>query len=192
MVLASGSPRRNELLSNLGLDYEVHPSQLDEPAPRPGESSLEYTMRLAELKTMDVAKDFPDKVVLGADTIVALNDVIMGKPKDEKDAFAMLSRLSGKTHQVVTGFCVVMPGGAPANYGVATDVDMRISTEAELRSYIKTGESMDKAGAYAIQGIGTFLVKAIHGSYSNVVGLPVARVLEVLSGKGVVKPNFEL
>ncbi|MDD3313421.1 Maf family protein [Pseudodesulfovibrio sp.] len=189
LVLASGSPRRRELLADLGLEFEVCPSALPEPAPLPGEPSLDYVRRMAELKTHDVAALFPDRTVLGADTIVVLGGEIMGKPKDQADALAMLTRLSGMTHQVVTGFCAILPGGEAVTQSVCTDVDMRVSGEAELRSYIATGEPMDKAGAYAIQGVGTFLVTAIRGSYTNVVGLPVARVLETLASWGVIVPR---
>lgn len=127
--------------------------------------------------------------MLGADTIVVLEDAIMGKPKDAAHALAMLTRLSGRTHQVVTGFSISLQNGECVSQSVSTDVDMRVSGEAELKSYIATGEPMDKAGAYAIQGIGTFLVTAIRGSYTNVVGLPVARVLEIMNASGVVVPR---
>ncbi|MEF2231964.1 MAG: Maf family protein [Pseudodesulfovibrio sp.] len=192
LVLASGSPRRRELLSDLGLEFHVEPSPLPEPAPLPGEAASDYARRMAELKTRDVAARFPDSTVLGADTIVVLDGAIMGKPKDANDALAMLSRLSGRTHQVVTGFTVILPDGATVSQSVSTDVDMRVSGEAELKSYVATGEPMDKAGAYAIQGVGTFLVTAIRGSYTNVVGLPVARVLEILLDRNVVIPRSGL
>jgi septum formation protein len=180
IVLASGSPRRRELLADLGLDFEVAPSRAEEPAPLPGEPPADYAARMAEMKTLEVATRFPDRFVLGADTIVVLGDRIMGKPIDDAHALAMLTALSGQTHQVITAFCLMMPGHDALTRAVTTDVDMRASTRAELRAYIATGEPMDKAGAYAIQGVGTFLVTAIRGSYTNVVGLPVARVLEVL------------
>lgn len=180
IILASGSPRRRELLGDLGLDFEVHPSQANEPAPLPNENPKEYAMRMAEMKTRDVATYFTGKTVLGADTIVVLDQQIMGKPKDEADALTKLTALSGKTHQVISAFCIVCPNGKVISKAISTDVDMRVSSEAELKSYIATGEPMDKAGAYAIQGVGTFLVTAIRGSYTNVVGLPVARVLDEL------------
>lgn len=180
IILASGSPRRRELLGDLGLDFEVHPSQSEEPAPMSGEAPEEYAMRMAEMKTKDVAKLFSDMVVLGADTIVVLDQQIMGKPKDEADALDKLTALSGQTHQVISAFCIILPNGRTITKAVSTDVDMRSSGEKELKAYIATGEPMDKAGAYAIQGIGTFLVTAIRGSYTNVVGLPVARVLDEL------------
>jgi len=185
IILASGSPRRRELLSDLGLTFEVVPSTMEEPKPEPGEGSTAYALRMAEMKTRDVAKDHPGATVIGADTIVVLNDRIMGKPKDEADALEMLSALSGNTHQVVTAFCIVLPDGNAVTQAVSTDVDMRVSGKAELKSYIATGEPMDKAGAYAIQGIGTFLVTGIRGSYTNVVGLPLARVLETLLERGI-------
>lgn len=188
IILASGSPRRRELLADLGLDFEVHPSAADEPQPDENEKPLDYAKRMAELKTLDVAKSFTGKVVLGADTIVVLGDEIMGKPADESDALAKLTALSGKTHQVISAFCLVLPDGSTITEAVTTDVDMRTSSEAELLGYIATGEPMDKAGAYAIQGVGTFLVTAIRGSYTNVVGLPVARVLEALLKCGAVTP----
>lgn len=189
IVLASGSPRRRELLSDLGLTFDVHPSPLEEPAPKAGETPAAYVLRMAELKTLDVAARFRGATILGADTAVVLGERIMGKPQSKLDALDMLTTLSGATHQVVTGFCVVLPDGKILSESVSTDVDMRVSTEGELMSYIETGEPMDKAGAYAIQGIGTFLVTAIRGSYTNVVGLPLARVLEMLLDRGVVVPG---
>jgi septum formation protein len=189
IVLASGSPRRRELLADLGLAFDVHPSPLDEPAPESGESPADYVLRMAEMKTMDVAGRFRGATVIGADTAVVLGNRIMGKPESRLDALDMLAALSGRTHQVVTGFCVVLPDGGAVTGAVSTDVDMRVSTEAELMAYIRTGEPMDKAGAYAIQGVGTFLVTGIRGSYTNVVGLPVARILEVLLSRGIIVPR---
>ena len=189
IVLASGSPRRRELLADLGLDFDVFPSRVEEPAPLPGEPPADYACRMAEIKTLDVAGQHPGRTVLGADTIVVLDKRIMGKPIDGQDALEMLTALSGNTHQVVTAFCLAGPDGETVTQAVSTDVDMRTSGEAELKSYIATGEPMDKAGAYAIQGIGTFLVTGIRGSYTNVVGLPLARVLEVMISWGVVAPQ---
>lgn len=189
IILASGSPRRRELLGDLGLNFEVHPSKAEEPKPFTDEEPEAYAKRMAEMKTKDVAAHFAGKPVLGADTIVVLDRHIMGKPTDEADALSMLSSLSGKTHQVITGFCLVLPNGETITQTVSTDVDMRVSGESELKSYIATGEPTDKAGAYAIQGIGTFLVTGIRGSYTNVVGLPVARVLDTLIEQKIVTPR---
>nr|WP_321514222.1 Maf family protein [uncultured Pseudodesulfovibrio sp.] len=187
IVLASGSPRRRELLADLGLEFTVHPSPLEEPAPELNEPPQDYVKRMAELKTLDVARLYTGQTVIGADTIVVLKDRIMGKPKDVAHALEMLTALSGKTHQVITGFCMVMPDGSDITKAVSTDVDMRNSTDEELRAYIATGEPTDKAGAYAIQGVGTFLVTAINGSYTNVVGLPVARILQILLQNSLIK-----
>jgi septum formation protein len=189
IVLASGSPRRRELLSDLGLTFDVHPSPLEEPLPEPDESPAAYVLRMAELKTLDVAARFRGATIIGADTAVVLGSRIMGKPQSKLDALEMLTALSGTTHQVVSGFCVVLPDGKTLSEAVSTDVDMRESTEGELMSYIETGEPEDKAGAYAIQGMGTFLVTAIRGSYTNVVGLPVAKVVEVLVRSGIIVPG---
>lgn len=188
IVLASGSPRRRELLTDLGLTFTVHPSPLEEPKPETNESPLDYVKRMAKLKTLDIARHYTGQTVLGADTIVVLNDRIMGKPVDDSHALEMLTTLSGDTHQVITGFCMVMPDGIRITKAISTDVDMRSSTEMELKGYIATGEPADKAGAYAIQGIGTFLVTAIRGSYTNVVGLPVARVLDELLAAKIIAP----
>jgi len=180
IVLASGSPRRKELLRGLGLDLTIQPSTLDEPLPEDGETPQEYALRMAEMKTRDVANQHPKATVIGADTIVVLNDRIMGKPHNEEDALSMLKALSGEKHQVITAFCIVLSNGKIVTQPVVTDVYMRESSEKELLGYIATGEPVDKAGAYAIQGIGTFLVKDIEGSYTNVVGLPLAEVIETL------------
>ncbi|BDQ32810.1 Maf family protein [Pseudodesulfovibrio portus] len=190
IILASGSPRRRELLSDLGLEFTVEPSSAEEPLPNPGEKPLEYVLRMAEMKTLDVARNHQGMTILGADTIVVLENRIMGKPSGKLDALDMLTALSGQTHQVVTGFCLVLPDGSRLSRAVSTDVDMRVSTEAELMGYIETGEPMDKAGAYAIQGIGTFLVTAIRGSYTNVVGLPLSRVLDALLSQGIAVTRY--
>lgn len=186
IVLASGSPRRRELLKDIGLEFDVHPSTLDEPRPEAGEDSIHYAKRMAEMKTRDVAHNYRNATVLGADTIVVLDNQIMGKPQDEEDALKMLTNLSGKTHQVVSAFCIVLPDGQVITQAVSTDVDMRASGVTKLKSYIATGEPMDKAGAYAIQGVGTFMVTGIRGSYTNVVGLPLARVVEELLALNII------
>lgn len=190
VVLASGSPRRLELLSSIGIEVEVVPSSIVEPSPMADESPAEYAMRMACLKADDIAVKYADSVVIGSDTVVALGNRIMGKPESSEHAFDMLSSLSGNTHQVVTGCCVHLPGAeSPVSFYASTDVVMRTSTEDELRAYIATGESVDKAGAYAIQGIGGFMVREISGSYTNVVGLPLARILDVLLDSETVAPR---
>lgn len=189
IVLGSGSPRRRELLENIGISFEVVVSKAEEPAPEKGETPVDYAKRMAHMKAAEVASRRPGEVVIGSDTVVALDDEIMGKPKDNEDALRMLTALSGKTHQVVSGVSVIMPDGKTETFAACTDVVMRQSSRDELLAYIATGEPADKAGAYAIQGIGTFLVREITGSYTNVVGLPVARLVDVLLERGAVLPQ---
>lgn len=180
ITLGSASPRRRELLENLGIEFSVAPSEADEPRPETGESPAAYAVRMAETKAREVAGRHLDSIVVGSDTVVALEDQIMGKPADDADALRMLTALSGQTHQVVTGVAVLFPDREPVTFAAETEVCMRESSREELLSYIATGEPADKAGAYAIQGIGTFLVTEISGSYTNVVGLPLAELLETL------------
>lgn len=180
IILGSASPRRRELLENLGIEFSVAPSDADEPSPEAGESPAAYAVRMAEAKAHEVAGRHSEAVVIGSDTVVALEGEIMGKPVDDTDALRMLTALSGQTHQVVTGVAVVFPDRDPVTFAAETEVCMRSSSREELLSYIATGEPGDKAGAYAIQGIGTFLVTEISGSYTNVVGLPLAELLDVL------------
>lgn len=194
LVLGSSSPRRRELLGSLGLEFEVCPSNAPEPPPVPGEAAEAYARRMARQKTLDVAALYPEAAVLGADTIVVLppavgqaDPLVLGKPVDEADALAMLTRLSGRAHQVITGCCLALPGRPePLCFAVVTDVLMRASTREELAAYVATGEPADKAGAYAIQGLGAFLVERVSGSYTNVVGLPVTECAELLLARGII------
>ncbi|MDP2848729.1 MAG: Maf family protein [Humidesulfovibrio sp.] len=193
LVLGSSSPRRRELLGSLGLEFEVCPSNAPEPPPLPGELPEAYARRMALQKTTDVSALYPDSTVLGADTIVVLpgapgaDAVVLGKPVDQADALSMLTRLSGRSHLVITGCCLALPGKAdPLCFAVSTEVFMRASTRAELAAYAATGEPSDKAGAYAIQGLGGFLVERVSGSYTNVVGLPVAECAASLLEHGII------
>jgi septum formation protein len=193
LVLGSSSPRRRELLGSLGLEFEVCPSNAPEPPPTFGEAPEVYARRMAWQKTMDVAALYPEATVLGADTIVVLPGVgtqlpqVLGKPVDEADALFMLTRLSGRSHLVITGCCLALPGRVePVCFAVSTEVAMRASSREELSAYIATGEPVDKAGAYAIQGLGAFLVERINGSYTNVVGLPVTECASILLGHGII------
>ncbi|MGE4552470.1 MAG: nucleoside triphosphate pyrophosphatase [Desulfovibrionaceae bacterium] len=193
LVLASASPRRLELLGSLGIDFTVRPSRAPEPAPAPGEGPDAYAMRLAGLKAAAVAEKLPARLdraaVLAADTIVVLGNRVLGKPRDADDALEMLRLLRGQTHEVITGCCLLAPGREPAHFAGRTRVRMRAATDAELIAYVATGEPMDKAGAYAIQGLAACLISHVEGSYTNVVGLPLAKVLEVLLECGVVIPK---
>jgi len=193
LVLASNSPRRRDLLCSLGLALEICPSNAPEPPPLPREEPGAYARRMALLKTLDVAVLYPDCAVLGADTIVVLPAEdgapaqVLGKPVDEADALRMLTLLSGRSHQVITGCCLALPGQEERIcFAEITEVVMRANSREELCAYITTGEPADKAGAYAIQGLGAFLVERISGSYTNVVGLPVAECARHLLDKGLI------
>ena len=187
IILASTSPRRKELLSLLGIPFEIIPSPAEEPAPDAGELPAAYAARMARLKAAAVARVHPESVVLGADSIVAVGDVILGKPTDTADARRMLSLLAGRTHHVITGCARLGPGHEPTIFTVSTAVTMTAIPEAAIAAYAATDEPMDKAGAYAIQGRAAAFVTGIVGSYTNVVGLPLAEVLEHLQQEGVVR-----
>jgi septum formation protein len=186
LILASKSPRRRYLLKQAGLDFSVIPSQVDEKSVA-CTSPAAYVKTLAELKAGDIASQNPESWVIGADTIVFINDTILGKPKTRDDARNMLLKLSGKTHQVLTGYCICCENQRDSfSETIKTDVLFKELTDQEIEWYIHTDEPFDKAGAYAIQGLGTFLVKSINGSYTNVVGLPVCEVIEHLIQKKVI------
>lgn len=177
LILASASPRRTMLLERLGLKPRVVPSDVEE-LYGPDWTPIEVVESLSHQKASDVAGKHPGAdLVLGADTIVVLNGEILGKPKDEADARRMLSGLSGHWHQVYTGFTLIDPkGGRTVTRHATTEVRFRELSEREIAAYIATGEPMDKAGSYAIQGLGSVMVSEIRGEYSNVVGLPVPSV----------------
>jgi septum formation protein len=184
-VLASASPRRRDLLSQLGLRFTVAAADLDE-TPLPSEAADLYVRRLAQEKARAVAARFPSAWVLAADTTVALGPELLGKPRDAAEARQMLSRLSGKTHNVYTG--VALAGRTNAATVVRTGVTFRTLTAGEIDWYVGTGEPLDKAGAYAVQGRGGFLVAAVEGSPTNVIGLPLGETLELLTQAGVPLP----
>ena len=187
LVLASASPRRQALLVGQGLHFEVVPSSVKEPAPEPGEAPSDYAARMARIKGADIAARHPDKVVLSADTIVVRETNILGKPQDRREAVEMLSSLSGGWHEVTTGFCVLCERDAlTVCRTVTTRVHMADNSPEMLAAYVGTGEPMDKAGAYGIQGIGAFLVDEVQGSYTNVVGLPLRSVLNILLEIGAI------
>ena len=187
-ILASSSPRRRELLAGVGLDFEVVPPRVRESA-RDGEAPLDFAKRMAREKALYVCtQERLGRIVVGSDTVVSISGEIFGKPRDEEDALLMLEKLSGRTHEVITGFCVARSPGDVLHLGATrTEVRMKSLDTEEMRRYIKTGEPMDKAGAYAIQGIGSCLVEWIRGSYTGVVGLPLFELVSVLSDIGVVE-----
>lgn len=182
MILASQSPRRIELMREAGYDVRIIPADIDESA-LPDEGPFELVERLARAKAEAVAVRYAetDEAVIAADTIVALDGEPLGKPVDEPDARRMLAALSGKTHQVATGVCIVREGRTDSFVDI-TDVTLYELTDAEIDAYVSTGEPMDKAGSYGIQGRhGRMLVKKIDGDFYNVVGLPIAKVVRSLS-----------
>lgn len=182
-ILASASPRRKELLSCAGFTYETVPADIDETLPE-GISPDEAVRTLSEKKAKSVLGNNPDAVVLGSDTVVVLGGKILGKPVDEADAKNMLLSLSGKVHQVYTGLCVCS-GEKVRTCVSCVDVHFFPLSERTVDDYIKTGEPMDKAGAYGIQGIGSTLVRGINGDYYAVMGLPLAKAVRILGDFGV-------
>lgn len=190
LVLASASPRRQALLAGQGLYFEVAPSALREPAPEPDEEPTAYAVRVARMKGEDVAGKRPDQAVISADTIVVQHGRILGKPLDSTHALHMLSTLAGEWHEVITGFCVLHARKKINECRtVTTRVHMLPATHDMLRAYVATQEPMDKAGAYGIQGAGAFLVDRICGSYTNVVGLPLPEVLQLLLSHHIIGPG---
>jgi len=181
LILASASPRRRELLARAGFEFEVRASSLDEAA-RAGEPPEEFARRAARDKALAVASSAPyGSLVLGADTIVVADHEILGKPVDAADAARMLRRLSGITHRVITGVCLVRaPAHLEALQHETTFVTFRLLDEAEIAEYISSREPFDKAGAYGIQGLASKFVTRVEGCYFNVVGLPVAMVYSLL------------
>jgi len=173
LVLASQSPRRSEILRQAGIPFTIRTADVDE-AVAPGETPAAYVVRLAEAKARAVAAA-PGEIVLGADTTVVVDRQILAKPADAADARRMLSLLSGRRHEVLTGICLFRDGQAECEYAV-TEVEFAALSEAEIEEYVASGEPMDKAGAYAIQGLASKFVQRIDGDYFNVMGLPVARV----------------
>ena len=181
LILASKSPRRYELLKQIGLHFEVVHGSIEEENFVRGESPREHVIRLSEEKARDVGQKYPNAWVLGADTIVYTDGIILGKPKTREEALDMLRRLSGQEHSVLTGFSVLnISKGKGERGAVETAVKVKSLSPVEMEWYVQTGEPFDKAGAYAIQGIGSFMIESIRGSYTNVVGLPVCEVIEML------------
>jgi septum formation protein len=189
LILASQSPRRKDLLEQAGIDFVVIPGDFDEDSI-PLDEPKAYAIILAREKAKLIAAQYTNSWVIGADTIVCIGDAVLGKPRSRQDARNMLSRLSGQTHKVMTGYALIHKSkGKLISHAVRTDVRFKVLSQEEIEWYIHTSEPFDKAGGYAIQGLGTFLVKEVHGSYTNVVGLPVCEVIKLLYSEGVVKPG---
>lgn len=189
IILASGSPRRRQLLEQLGLSFTVQSSDVDESVA-PGLSPAAMVEQLSLRKGQAVAGSVgPDSLVLAADTVVALGDAILGKPRDRAEALSMLTSLSGKTHQVYTGV-TLLGGGRRVTEHETTAVTFRSLSREEIGAYVDTGEPMDKAGAYGIQGYGALLVERLEGDYFNVMGLPLCRLGRMLAAFGVEPLKF--
>lgn len=188
IVLASASPRRQEFLRGLGLTFTVVRPVAPEPLPERDETPQDFALRVARVKAAGIAPLHPAAAVIAADTVVALGQEMMGKPESEDEAVAMLKGLAGRTHVVCTGCCLHLPDGREEAFCATSEVTMHAWPEAALRAYAAGGEPDDKAGAYAIQGQGTFLVKSISGSWTNIVGLPLTELLEALLRHGVIGP----
>jgi nucleoside triphosphate pyrophosphatase len=195
LVLASASPRRQEILRNAGIAFVVHPTDIAE-IPHPGEAPRAFAERMSKEKALAVSQQRPHDTILGADTVVVVDDQILGKPQDQADAARMLRLLSGRSHIVITGVCLVGPPLGTENRELRTSfqdiksettiVSMDSLSDADIRSYVTTDEPMDKAGAYAIQGIASRWIPRIEGDYFNVVGLPMALVWRMLRRRGQV------
>jgi septum formation protein len=185
LILASASPRRAQLLQQLGVQFHCDPADIDE-TPRTDEAAQDYVLRMAQEKAAAVARrhDTDACVILGADTTVVLDEELLGKPRDRLDALGVLARLSGRTHDVMTGICLVA-GAKQHSEVVTTQVEFVSLDHATCEAYLDTDEPWDKAGGYGIQGLGGAFVKSIRGSYSNVVGLPLAQAWALLHEVGV-------
>lgn len=185
VILASASPRRKELLKKIFDVFEIIPSEVEETYPEKIEVN-EIPVYLADKKATSVFVENPDALVIASDTVVLLDDMILGKPSDKNDAFFMLSMLSGKQHKVVTGVAVIYRN-MKITMNVETAVNFYDLSKREILEYIETGEPMDKAGAYGIQGYGSKFVKSIIGDYNNVVGLPVSALYQTLKENGILR-----
>ncbi|MFO7784706.1 MAG: Maf family protein [Thermodesulfobacteriota bacterium] len=179
LVLASASPRRRRLLEQAGLPFKAVPAEITENTS--GSEPAGIACRLARQKAEAVSRVFPGRWIVGADTVVVLEESILGKPADREEARDMLERLSGRDHKVITGFSILAPPGDEVHTERAgTTVRFKPLESTELEGYLDTGEPFGKAGSYAIQGIGAFLVESIRGSYTNVVGLPLCALISAL------------
>ena len=186
LILASASPRRQGYFQDLGLEYRVHPADIDE-ALLAAEKPQDFVLRMAQEKAVSVMDLYPENWIVAADTVVSLAGTVLGKPKDPADAVSMLMQLSGKEHWVLTGMCLAcLQEEVVVVQSVCTRVVFSHFSERVAHAYVATGEPLDKAGSYGIQGRGAFLVKEVLGSYSNVVGLPLCELLVMLEEYGVI------
>lgn len=183
-ILASASPRRRELLQSIGLEFEVRPSSVPEIATA-GEDVDSYVRRLSVEKAAEIASGSGDAWVIGADTVVYIGERLLEKPADREDAVRMLETICGRRHTVFTGLTLLHPSGYADTTVTRSDVWMLPLTREEIEWYVDTGEPMDKAGAYAVQGVGAMFIERIDGNYTNVVGLPLATLFEMMKKAGI-------
>ncbi|HUO85432.1 MAG TPA: Maf family protein [Thermoanaerobaculia bacterium] len=185
LILASMSPRRRDLLESIGLEFEVVPSDVEE-IPAPGEQVRDYVLRLAREKAESIGGRHPDAWIIAADTVVYLDDRILEKPRDHDEAFAMLSTIAGRWHTVFSGVALHHSAGGHLDCRLEeTRVRIMALEPSEIEWYVETGEPFDKAGAYAVQGIGAMFVEAVEGSYTNVVGLPLPLLFRMMRDAGI-------
>lgn len=193
LILASASPRRRRFMEEWGLPFDVRVPDAAEPRPLPSEEPAAYVRRAAAAKARAALAlaggPAPDLLLLAADTIVALDSRLLGKPRDEADALRMLRDLSGREHHVISGVCLITPDGREQNFSETSGVRFHPWPDDVLRAYVRTGEPLDKAGAYAVQGQGAFLIAEVRGSWSNVVGLPVTLLAARLLEQGWMTPD---
>ena len=190
LILASASPRRADFFRKLGLTFRISGAAIDESL-KPGEIPTEFVKRLATEKAKIIAGDHPGAWVVGADTVVVLDNKILGKPDSPSHAEEMLQQLSGRWHEVRTGFTICGPGGEISRAVMTRVCFIKVFPEL-IHSYVLTGEPLDKAGSYGIQGLGGVLVREIKGSYSNVIGLPLAEVVEAMLKLRIITPDVSL
>ena len=189
LLLASASPRRQEFLAQLGLAFTIRSADIDE-TPLADEPPEAFALRMARTKAEQFALAHPEACVIAADPVVALDRVIFGKPRDPQDALAILQALRGRTHEVITGFALLCPALALSEtHAVTSQVSCAAFADEVLQAYVESGEPMDKAGAYGIQGRGAFLVQHLSGSYSNVVGLPLSHLVQLLLRHDLIAPR---
>jgi septum formation protein len=184
LILASGSPRRRELLDRAGITFIVHPANIDE-IRRPGERAIAFALRMAHEKALCVAAIYPNDLVLAADTIVELDNHVVGKPTDADEARRILRMLSARTHRVVTAYALARQGSIRESDAIISQVCFRHLGDGEIERYLATGEPFDKAGAYGIQGMGGDFIVAVDGDRTNVMGLPLAQVIAALARHGI-------
>ncbi len=186
IILASESPRRKDLLEQAGIDFIVIPSSINE-SDFSKEKPSDYVKKLSAAKALDIAEKYPEAWVIGADTIVVIDGTILEKPESREHAVKMLKRLSNRVHLVYTGFALCCKNSSRIiKKSIKTEVKFKKLSAKEIEWYVNSDEPFDKAGAYAIQGFGTFIVKSINGSYTNVVGLPVCEVVEILIKENII------